>query len=135
MEEKNNEQKEKYIKNNDKIINILIISLLIIATCFLSYNVYNIILFENSHSINCEKDDTICCIGESSILYTTSTCPYCKQQKQLFGEELYNINYIDCDINNSDCQNISVVPTWKINEKYYQGVQDIKTLAELTNCR
>ena len=76
------------------------------------------------------------CIGENSILYSQIGCIHCEKQKELFGESVQFLNIYECNNNWTYCdeKGITGTPTWIINEKKYIGVQDIKTLKDLTGC-
>lgn len=62
----------------------------------------------------------------------------CYRQKQLFGQQAFSqVNYIECDPKGQDTQTNQCIaakifsfPTWKINDKFYEGE---KTLPELAN--
>lgn len=72
--------------------------------------------------------------------YIAWWCPHCHEQKQLFGKEAYSyIDHIECDPRGKDarpnlCQaaNIQSFPTWEINGKQYQGVQQLADLAKIS---
>lgn len=74
------------------------------------------------------------CIGENSILYTLPTCGHCRDQKELFGEYSKNLTVVDCKSEPEKCSDIRNVPTWRINNKLYVGVQSIDYLKKLTGC-
>ena len=73
-------------------------------------------------------------------LYGTYWCPYCNQQKVLFGEEAFSqINYIECDPRGKNAKpalcrqaKIQGFPTWEIKGKYYSGLQTLQELSELS---
>lgn len=84
-----------------------------------------------------------------AMLYTAYTCPFCCQQKQLFGAEaVEEIPHTECAPTGKDpqpqiCQQEFQAaaaqtqrevgyPTWKINGKYYSGVQKLEDLANLS---
>lgn len=72
--------------------------------------------------------------------YGAFWCPYCNQQKQLFGEQAFRqINYIECDASGNNPQpklcikaGINAFPTWEIKGKQYQGIKSLKELADLS---
>lgn len=72
--------------------------------------------------------------------YGAFWCPYCNQQKKMFGEQAFRqINYIECDARGSNprpdlCRkaNITGFPTWEINGKQYRGMKSLQELAELS---
>lgn len=73
-------------------------------------------------------------------LYGTYWCPYCNQQKVLFGEEAFSqINYIECDPRGKNARpalcrqaKIQGFPTWEIKGKFYSGLQTLQELSELS---
>lgn len=74
------------------------------------------------------------CIGENAILYTQLGCHACETQEDMFGEHYQYLEVIDCFYEREKCSEIEATPTWKIKGTHYKGVQEIKTLQELTNC-
>ncbi|HAA28870.1 MAG TPA: hypothetical protein DCE56_15775 [Cyanobacteria bacterium UBA8553] len=72
--------------------------------------------------------------------YGTYWCPYCTQQKDLFGTQAFRqINYIECDEKGKNARpdlcikaNISGFPTWEIKGKLYSGLQSLQALADLS---
>lgn len=76
------------------------------------------------------------CISEKEIiLYSKTTCPYCKKQKKLFKQAFIFLNMIECDIEPEKCpDDILGVPAWEIDGEYVYGVQEIKKLMELSGC-
>ena len=80
--------------------------------------------------------DTTICIAESSVLYGTEWCGYCKKQKEVFGTNVDLLNYIDCDKDSASCINaeIKAYPTWIINSESYTGVKYEEELRRLTGC-
>ena len=73
-------------------------------------------------------------------LYGTYWCPYCNQQKALFGEKAFSqIDYIECDPRGKNARptlcrqaKIQGFPTWEIKGKFYSGLQTLQELAELS---
>lgn len=73
-------------------------------------------------------------------MYGAYWCPYCHMQEQLFGKEAFEMmNYIECDPRGKNsqtslCREAKIIgyPTWEINGKFYQGVQSLETLAEIS---
>jgi glutaredoxin len=78
------------------------------------------------------------CIGQNSLLYTQTGCSHCKDQEDLFGNNIQSLNIIDCvqDGNLQKCidAKITGTPTWIIKNQSYVGVQTIAKLKELTGC-
>jgi glutaredoxin len=76
------------------------------------------------------------CIGNHSVMYSQTGCHYCKQQKDMFGDNVKYLNVIECDLNSTICNQLGIqgTPTWIINGKQYVGVQTIDQLKNLTGC-
>lgn len=72
--------------------------------------------------------------------YGAYWCPYCHAQEELLGKAAFSeINYIECDPRGKNAQpdlcmaaNIQGFPTWEINGKFYQGLQSLDELAEIS---
>ncbi len=72
--------------------------------------------------------------------YIAWWCPHCHEQKLIFGKEAYkNITSIECASNNPSVQapecvaaKIQSYPTWIINGKNYNGVQNLQELAKIS---
>ena len=74
-----------------------------------------------------------------AIMYGAYWCPYCSQQKNLFGTDFIHINYVECDPKGTNpkpalckAKNITGYPTWEINGKMHKGVHSIEELASLS---
>lgn len=77
------------------------------------------------------------CISDSgAILYGTSWCSHCQNQKALFGSTIEKINFIDCGASREACSEagITAYPTWVIGGEKYLGTQSLEKLAQLTGC-
>lgn len=76
------------------------------------------------------------CIGSKSVLYVQLGCSHCKDQEDMFGENLQYLNTIDCFYQREICtsENITGTPTWIIKGEQYVGVQTIEQLKILTGC-
>lgn len=78
--------------------------------------------------------------NHQSRLYSTFWCPYCKQQKDLFGRgAAQQITVIECDPNGKDAQpklcldaKVTSFPTWEINGRLYPGFRSLEELADLS---
>lgn len=87
----------------------------------------------NNNNVN---EELTKCIAEKSLLYVSTGCSACAKQKAIFGDNYKFLNKVDCAIFPEKCReaNITVVPTWIINNETIKGVQDIEELKQLTNC-
>lgn len=74
------------------------------------------------------------CIGKNSVLYVQLGCHACKNQEEIFGDNLKYLNVIDCWYEREKCGEITATPTWIINGETYKGVQSLEKLKELTGC-
>jgi glutaredoxin len=75
-------------------------------------------------------------------MYGAYWCPYCTQQKELFGQAVFDryITYIECDARGKNpkpnlCKAAKVrgFPTWDIRGKQYIGRQSLESLATASN--
>lgn len=78
------------------------------------------------------------CIGNNSIMYSQAGCIHCKEQEDLFGDNVKYLNITDClkEENTQKCidAEIKFTPTWVIKNQSYTGLQTIERLKELTEC-
>ena len=74
------------------------------------------------------------CIGKDSVLYIQLGCSHCEDQEEMFGNNYQYLNVVDCFFDKDLCTDITVTPTWIINNQKYEGVQEISKLKELTGC-
>lgn len=84
-----------------------------------------------------EKDRFAACLTEKgAVFYGTEWCPHCKRQKEIFGESMAFVNYVDCDKESATCQKAGITgyPTWKIGDKPLIGTQPLTSLAEASGC-
>ena len=103
---------------------ILLAILIIISSC------------KNTDS-NSEKDILAKCLTEKEAkFYGASWCGHCKSQKELFGDSMQYIDYVECTEKQQTCTaaGIRAYPTWIINDKVHEGVQSLDKLKELTGC-
>jgi glutaredoxin len=75
-----------------------------------------------------------------ATMYGTYWCPYCHQQKELFGAEAsQSMPYVECDARGQNGQpeacreaDITSYPTWEINGELYPGLRSLDELADLS---
>jgi len=88
-------------------------------------------------------DDFAKCLTDKGMkFYGTSGCGYCKKQKELFGDSMQYVAYVECiDAATSqwsqECKDagISAVPTWQLPDgEMDSGFKSFKQLAELSGC-
>ncbi len=70
-------------------------------------------------------------------MYGAYWCPHCTQQKEMFGNAIKSINYVECDPRGENAKpnlckiaKVTGYPTWEINGKQYVGVQSLEELAK-----
>ena len=78
--------------------------------------------------------DVAKCIGQHSMLYVQYGCVHCKNQEDMFGDNVKYLNMVDCYYERDKCANIQATPTWVINGNQTVGVQSLEKLKELTGC-
>lgn len=132
----------KKIKGNKEKVNDKTRFWFIVA--FIGSGVLMIWLLITLSNANNAKDLTSFaqCLTEKNVtMYGTYWCPHCTDQKKAFGPAFTYINYVECDARGENEQSelciekqIQGYPTWEIEDKYYEGVQSLQKLSELTNC-
>jgi hypothetical protein len=83
-----------------------------------------------------------CLTEKGATLYAASTCGYCKQQKELFGESLQYLDAVECYDSSAGgwtdaCREAGLqgVPTWVLSDgSSLVGLQALEELAEKTGC-
>lgn len=69
-----------------------------------------------------------------AVLYWSTTCPHCAEQKRLFGDAVKYLRTVECMAEYRVCveKGISAVPTWEIGRRQYVGVRPLDELAQLS---
>lgn len=88
------------------------------------------------------KEEFAKCIADSGAkFYGASWCDACESQKEMFGEAVQFLPYIECSDEETRemlpvCQEagITTYPTWEINGEKTTGVNSFEQLAEITGC-
>lgn len=77
-----------------------------------------------------------CLAGFGVKMYGSDACPYCQNQKKMFGEDFDKINYINCDFDKSVCaeKGITSYPVWEFDGKMSSGLRSLEELAAATGC-
>lgn len=99
--------------------------------------VISIIYFAIPRVEDGEYDTFATCTNEKGlVMYGTDWCPHCQNQKALFGSSFENVNFVNCDFNEAECNTNGVTgyPTWKLGIQKFSGVQSLEKLAALTGC-
>jgi len=112
-------------------------SLITLSVIFLVLIIAGGIIFSKSTGLTVSdtpSEEVARYIGEHSVLYVQTGCIHCKEQEDLFGDNVKYLNIVDCLEDVQVCINLSIeaTPTWIINNQKYVGVQSIEELKELT---
>lgn len=82
-----------------------------------------------------------CLTEKEAKFYGSKNCGWCGKQKELFGESLQYVNYIECIDPETDqwselCREagIDAVPTWEIGGEMNPGFKTLEQLSELSGC-
>ncbi len=83
------------------------------------------------------------CVSESgATFFGAYWCSHCNSQKELFGDSVEFVNYVECSLPNRKgetavCarEDINNYPTWEFADgSRVTGVQSLESLAEKTGC-
>ncbi|HIJ99709.1 TPA: hypothetical protein H1011_02700 [archaeon] len=84
---------------------------------------------------------TECLAENNAIMYGAYWCPHCTTQKEMFGDSLSGVLYIECDSKGKNAKpelcrqnNVQSYPTWIISGTKYSGVQSLQDLSDITGC-
>lgn len=78
-----------------------------------------------------------CLTDKGVVMYGTTRCPHCQNQKKRFWESADLITFIDCDENRIQCEaaGIKWFPTWITQDgQRYSGDQPLESLAQIGAC-
>ncbi len=77
-----------------------------------------------------------CLTSKGVIMYGTSWCGHCNNQKNAFGEAFEYVDFIDCDNERKICVEAGIrgYPSWIINGQIYPGARQLDQLADLSEC-
>ena len=84
-----------------------------------------------------DQSDFAKCLSETgAVMYGSSSCGHCNEQKAQFGDAFNYINYVECARYQQECQEkgIKGVPTWIIDDEQYVGMQSLSALSMITGC-
>ncbi|MFH1376566.1 MAG: hypothetical protein ABIH25_02925 [Candidatus Woesearchaeota archaeon] len=117
----------------------LIIIFLVIVV--LAIAVFGFNITEKATDTPGEYDEFAQCLTtEGAKLYGSFQCSHCKTQKEMFGNSIQYVNYVECGPLrgpiDSKCidAGIEAYPSWIINETTYKGTQSLSKLSDLTGC-
>lgn len=83
------------------------------------------------------------CLSEKGMkFYGASWCSWCQKEKELFGEAVQYLPYVECTVEGSDeltaeCQEAGITgfPTWQLpNDELISGFKTLEELSELSGC-
>ena len=122
-----NNKKEKV--NSRKYFIFGLIGLIIILS---SFTVYSYMNKPGGY------DDFANCLSDIGVVvYGNDFCRFTNEQLNFFGKSKENLNYIKCFDNKKLCneKGIEITPTWEINGKMYEQVQDFEKLSQISGCK
>ncbi|MGV8084852.1 MAG: protein disulfide isomerase family protein [Candidatus Bilamarchaeum sp.] len=84
-----------------------------------------------------------CLTEKGAKFYGASWCPHCKEQKEMFGNSMKYVNYIECATPDGSGQtricsdaNIKGYPTWEfVDGSKQSGKLTFEELSAKTNCK
>lgn len=108
---------------------LLIFSLIFISAC-------------NSKPTGNLDDFAKCITEKGTIFYGAYWCPHCIKNKEMFGNSINYINYVECAIQGSNEQNpicvlegVKGYPTWKFSDNStHEGEITLQELSTKTGC-
>ena len=83
------------------------------------------------------------CLTANGIkLYGSSTCGHCRNQKEMFGDAIEYVTYVECNHNHEDADvaacdeaGIGAYPTWVLADgEQLVGSRQLEDLAKETGC-
>jgi len=93
-----------------------------------------------SKPVSANDEFAKCLTSKNATFYGSFECTFCNRQKEMFGNSMQYINYVECgpldSPPNAACINAGIerYPTWIINGIKYLGLQQLNSLSELTGC-
>lgn len=90
---------------------------------------------EQAQASDIDADQLVADMNQADITYYyTETCPYCQDQKELFGDSFKDLkNTVDCAKEADSCQQIDAVPAWEYGGKKEVGVKTLDELREIVD--
>ena len=110
----------------------LFASLVVLAWC-----AKNAAVDPSGYSVDQTEKLAQCLTDKGIIMYGTTRCPHCQNQKARFGDAADLITFIDCDESRIQCQAAGVegFPTWiSPDGQKYSGDQPLESLATIGAC-
>jgi len=83
-----------------------------------------------------------CLTDNGATFYGAFWCPHCAEQKDMFGNSMEFVKYVECSLpsgqgQTDECNEVGIetYPTWEFADgSRLTGVQSFETLAEKTSC-
>jgi len=83
-------------------------------------------------------NDFIVCLNDNGAqMFGDDSCPYCREQKTFFGDAFAQVDYIQCSVQQVQCEvaGITGYPTWKGTQgQELQGLQSLEDLSAAFGC-
>jgi glutaredoxin len=88
-------------------------------------------------------DEFAKCLTENgAVMYGAYWCPYCANQKEMFGSSFDYVNYVECDLRGNNAnpalcneKGVTNYPTWIFADgTARQGEIPLRVLASTTDC-
>lgn len=114
--------------------------LLTVITAIIVFSILGVLIKSSvsAQSLGTYQSDLARCLTAKGVkMYGTLSCPSCQKQKDLFGDSVRYINFIDCDRYPALCKskNIRGYPTWEFpNGEMLSGIIPLSYFAKKTNC-
>lgn len=126
----------KLHKTTDKISYTLLVC---IAAIVLIAAFVSCVLLNDDTDVIMSMDDIANDITANGwVLYSTTICPHCVEQKDVFGYDIEHIVVINCDVsedayNQCIANNITGVPAWinSVTGEVRVGMQDMDSLIKM----
>ncbi len=128
-----NEMKHRVEEKKAKIN----ISKYVIISLFLLIVLFSILTINSYMKKPGKFDDFATCLTEKgAVIYGNDYCQYTVQQLGMFGKSKKYLNYVKCIDNEQLCneKGIDITPTWEIDGKMYQQVQNFERLSAISGC-
>jgi len=126
----------------DKRLKVLLIVVILLLVCLAFYLISYAITRSTGYTITGKaiysKQERVlivkCMNTEGVELYCSTSSSNCLRQKEELGDEFNQINYVECAENPEECGDLNL-PAWKIDNRFYFGIQDLGKLSEMSGCK
>lgn len=83
-------------------------------------------------------DEFAQCLTDAGVtMYGTNVCPYCLEQKKMFGDSFEKVTFVNCQEDPQACTDngIQGIPAWQYEDgTLLQGLQDLEILGAKAGC-